>query len=310
MVELCFKRAKSIAARNNLALKYPFVNKYMKKYFPCLAIAISLVTSVTISHAQSSKDPIITLQAPPQKIVIDGDIKEWGDSLSYYNAEKALNFSLANTSDTLYMAVRITDLSQQTRVLKAGLTFSIDPKGKKKETFSLTYPVNTGNTSTAEALKNAESTLKQQDELEQEKLSTLRGIKVEGFKADIEGDMITTSNTYGIRADINYDDKDRLVIEMAIPISFLHATIPAKNEWAFNFKINGLTKKAPGEGSGQEGGSGGGRGGRGGGGMGGGRGGHGGRGGGGGNHAVQGGEQGSGVLFKSEDFWEKFYLAK
>jgi len=276
---------------------------------------ICLLIIIKVSNAQTN---IATLTPPPSNTVIDGSLKEWGDSLRYYNKERKINFSIANTKDTLYMAIRVNDRSEQRRILRAGITFSIDPKGKKKETFSITFPLNVdGSTPKPDFKKddNGEITAQDRDELMKERLTTLRGIKVAGFK-DIDYDMITTSNTYGIRTAVNYDDNEYLICEAAIPLSFFHVDNLYKNEWAFNFKINGLTRPAQSAGEGQ-GGSGG-RGGRGGGGGsfgggGGGFGGGGGRGGrGGGKSGGQNseGSQGNSELFKTEDFWEKFYLAK
>ncbi len=211
------------------------------------------------------------------------------------------------------MAIRFNDRSEQTRILHAGLTFSIDPKGKKKETYSITFPLNVGGSTQSADLRGKEEapgeiTQQERDELMRERLTNLRGIKVTGFK-EVEDEMITTSNTYGFQTAVNYDGNGYLVCEAAIPMSFFHVDDPTKNEWAFNFRINGLQQKPRASGGEQEGGEGG-RGGRGGGMGGGGRGG-GGRGGrsGGGNRSA-GGEQGNSALFKSEDFWEKFYLAK
>jgi hypothetical protein len=287
----------------------------MKIFSPALAYTfIAQLFTIGICNAQSNKSTVSTLQAPPQNIVVDGDIKKWGDSLRYYNIEKHLNYSIANDQENLYMAIRINDRLEQRKILKAGISFSIDPKGKKKETFSITFPLNVqGGTPVLTAAKEDEGEVTKQDreELMRERLTTLRGIKVVGFK-DIEDDMITTSNTYGIKTAINYDDNGDLVCEAAIPLKFFHVDDPAKNEWAFNFKINGITRPAANK-DGEQGGSGeGGRGGRGGG-FGGGSGGGGGRGGrggkGGGNHSEAfGGDQGE--LSKSVDFWEKFYLAK
>jgi YD repeat-containing protein len=283
----------------------------MKAYLPYLAFtAIVNFGAINLGHAQTTA---ATLQTPPQNIVVDGSIKEWGDSLRYYNAEKRINYALANNKDTLYMAVRVNDRSEQARILRAGITFSINPKGKKKEVFSITYPLSTnGSPINIQRDENSEITTRQDHEaLMQAVLTTLRGIKVEGFK-DIEGDMITTSNTYGIKTAVDYDDKGYLICEAAIPLTLLHADIASKDEWAFNFKINGITRPVTSQGEGQEGG--GGRGGRGGGGMGGGgRGGHGGGGGKGGRGGGPGGADGGtdrSAIFKSEDFWEKFYLAK
>jgi len=269
---------------------------------------ISLIHLLTVntSNAQSKTTP--TLQPPPAKIEIDGDAKEWGDSLHYYNTVNQINYDIANSKDTLYMAVRISDRSQQARILKAGFTFSIDPKGKKKESFSLTYPLNLNGGSPVPLVEGEQDALgpitqQQRDDLTRQLATSLRGIKVEGFK-DIEGDMITPSNTYGIQTAIDYDDKDNLVCEIAIPMRFFHADDAAKNEWAFNFRVNGVHRPAPKQdiANDDQQQQSGGRGGRGGGG-GGGRGGHKG----GGNHNPAGDD---GPMSKSEDFWEKYYLAK
>lgn len=109
----------------------------MKTIFAGLALFISQCFVVSIANAQSG-----TLQAPPAHLVIDGDAREWGDSLRYYNAEKKINYSLANDKDNLYMAIRINDRVDQIKVLRSGLTFSIDPRGKKKESYSITFPLN------------------------------------------------------------------------------------------------------------------------------------------------------------------------
>jgi YD repeat-containing protein len=284
----------------------------MKKFSARLFYSILISSAISQLHAQTKNTQ--TLQLPPANIAIDGDIKEWGDSLRYYNAEKMINFSLANTKDTLYMAMRVNDRLEQMRILRAGFTFSIDTKGKKKEAYSLTFPLDLQGGTPLSAIPkedNGEITQQDRDELIRERLTTLRGIKVFGFK-DIEGDMITTSNTYGIQTAINYDDKGYLVCEAAIPLKFFHANDATKNEWAFNFKINGVQRKPQGEGAEQEGpgrvGGGGGSFG-GGGGRGGGRGGRSG-GGRGGQHNGGGAQGGSSELSKSIDFWEKYYLAK
>lgn len=293
----------------------------MKNLFPSLACAFALQLFFrSNSPAQTAAPGPNKLQPPPANIVIDGDIKEWGDSLRYYNAEKQLNFAIANDKDNLYMAIRISDRSEQFRILRSGITFSVDTKGKKKESFSLTFPLNVQSSTPTFDMRGenpADITQQDRDELMRERLTTLRGIKVVGFK-EIEGDMITTSNTYGIQAAINYDANGELVCEAAIPLKFFHADEIAKNEWAFNFKINGFKRPAGNAGGEQEvvsgrggRGGGGGFGGAGGGGTfgGGGRGGgRGGRGGG-----MRGGGAGGSVdrseLSRSIDFWEKFYLA-
>jgi hypothetical protein len=293
----------------------------MKHRISMLLSALILVITSTVK-AQSSKT-IGNMQSPPANVVIDGNLNEWGDSLRYLNDEKKIPFTLANDQENLYIAIRINDRLDQARIINAGVTLSMDPKGKKKETFTMTFPLSDPGSKPQFGFHkddNGELTQQDRDELARERLTTLRNIKVTGFK-DIEYDMITTSNTYGIKAAIDYDADGNLVYEAAIPLKFFHVDNPSKNEWAFNFKINGMQKPAmTGQGGDTQGGGGGGRGGRGGGGGGGGRmggGGGGGMGGGGGRGGKGGGGGGgqsnnsqSSELFKSVDFWEKFHLAK
>jgi len=284
-------------------------------FIPLLCIGPLQLFLPNITFAQN-KAVANQLQPPPSNITIDGYLNEWGDSLRYYNQDKQLNYALANDQDNLYMAIRINDRSEQIRVLRAGLTLGIDTRGKKKETFTMTFPVGDqspqGMAETAQDLQSGNSDIKQEDheELMKAKLTKLREIEVTGFK-DIESETMTTSNTYGFKVAIDYDKDGNLVYEAAIPLKFFHADDLFKNEWAFNFKINGITK--PGQdknsgnhdgmtrgGSGGLGGGGGGGRGR----MGGGRGSR--MGGGGGNNAPVDHSE----LSKSVDFWEKYYLAK
>jgi uncharacterized membrane protein YgcG len=281
----------------------------MSTAFKKYTTTLLLIAAATCGYTQ---DKTGTLLPPPHKIAIDGDIKEWGDSLRYYNTEKRLNYDIANTKDTLYLAIRFTDRVDQMRVLKAGLTFTIDPKGKKKEAYCITFPLNTGSSPAKSLFRDTgmvETTKEERAELMRERLTSLRGIKVTGFK-DIEDEMITTSNTYGIQTAVNYDDNGDLVCEAAIPLQYFHVDDLTKNEWSFNFKINGVERQLPKQdGNNQGSGGGGGRhggGGGGGGGMGGGGGRHGGSANG-SNPSATGSQ--SNELSKTTDFWTKYYLA-
>jgi len=223
----------------------------MKRHFTT-AIAIGMCTLAGFNASAQVKPNNSTLQPPPANVKVDGELKDWGDSLRYYNEEKKLNYTLANDKDNLYMAIRVNDRLEQARILGAGLTLSINTKGSKKATYSLTFPVAQpgldGKPAIAMQPPHAQAadkvTQEDRDQLLRARLTTLRNIKVSGFP-DIEGDMITTTNTYGIRVAINYDADGYLVYEAAIPLKFFGQYKADKDEWAFNFKINALPK--PGE---------------------------------------------------------------
>lgn len=279
-------------------------------------IAITFI-SLFATAAQAQDMPLRNSQTAPAHIIIDGQISEWGDSLRYYSPAERLNYSVANTKDTLYVAIKVYDRSEVARIMHEGITLAFDPKGKKKETFSITFPLNVGKP--AEPFfehdnKGDEDTVSKEDreELMRERITTLRGIKVTGFK-DVEDENITTSNTYGFQTAIDFDASGNLICEAAIPMHFFHADDPLKNQWAFDIKINGIqmpARQGGDEGGEQHGGGmrgmggGGGMGGMGGGGRhGGGMG--GGRRGGGNNPGVDRGE-----MVKTVDYWVKVNLTK
>jgi hypothetical protein len=214
----------------------------MKTHLPYFAfVVIVQLFAVNISKAQMGKAASATLSAPPPNIVIDGNVKEWGDSLRYYNADNKIGYAIANDKENLYIAVCITNRLQQIRALKAGITFSADTRGKKRNSCSLTFPLNSGQNITGFNLTSLGSVTQQdRDELMHQQATTLKGVKVEGFK-DIKNGITTLENTNGIQAAINYDEQGKLVYEASIPLKYFHVDALAKNEWAFNFQINGLT---------------------------------------------------------------------
>lgn len=291
-----------------------------------LTLPAGLLMVIAASSFAQSGQHSSNMAPVPGKITIDGNLNDWGDSLRYYNPEKKLNYTLANDQQNLYLAIRFNDRMEQERIMRAGLTWSVNPKGKKKDAYSLTFPVAEQNGAQIQALPKPEdnNTPEQRermnrDEMRKARLTQLRNMKVTGFK-DIDYDIITTTNSYGFKAALNFDEEGNLIYEAAIPLKFFEADDIVKNEWAFNIKVNGISRPSGGnsEGRGPGGVGMGGRGGRMGGGMG--RGGMGGGmgmaggGGGMGRGGMRGGNSGGdfdrSTLTKSEDFWEKFYLSK
>jgi hypothetical protein len=101
-------------------------------YAPLFSIWVIQLAAVGFCNAQNKQVQNI-LQPPPPNITIDGDLNDWGDSLRYYNQDKQIKYSLANDKDNIYMAIRISDRTEQMRILNAGLTLSIDIRRKKRK---------------------------------------------------------------------------------------------------------------------------------------------------------------------------------
>ncbi|WP_462264309.1 hypothetical protein [Mucilaginibacter sp.] len=287
----------------------------MTNLFPALYCTAALCMAVCSVKAQSAAgNPASGL--PPGGIIVDGNLHEWGDTLQHYNADTQIGYAINNDHNFIYIAARVGERSEQMRVLANGLTVSINTKGKKKDTYSITFPL--GNENPLQRPANAARQESEhpdgedREEMMQARLTALRNIRVTGFK-DVESEIITTANTYGFKTAMSYDSQGYLLYEAAIPLKFFEHEDLNKTEWAFNFKVNGFKAPAGNKGAGGEDmpGSSMGRGGMGGGMNGGGMGRGGGmRGGGmrGGGMNRGGGGFNRGETAKSVDFWDKFYL--
>jgi len=213
----------------------------MKKICSYLLCAVSIpMISADICNAQATSSTALALKIPSTAVVIDGTSKEWGDSLSYYNAEKKIHYAIANDKTTLYLVVKTQDPVQIGDIMHAGLTFSVDTKGRKRSSFSTTFPyTESGSTAMAGAGPGAAVDQTQQQKVAMALLTRFKKIKVDGFK-DISEDDLGTTNLYNIQTAIGYDADGSLVYEEAIPLGLFHAGDLAKGEWAFNIKMNGI----------------------------------------------------------------------
>jgi len=212
----------------------------MKKVYSSLLCAAISAMVVQVSHAQAPAPGAVTLKAPAGAVTVDGTTQEWGDSLSYYNADKKIHYTLANDKTNIYLVVKTKDPTEQNDILSSGITLSADPKGRKKLAYSVTFPSASAG-GPALAMKGGGEETIQQKALKAS-LTRLRKIKAEGFK-DIDDENIATTNSYGIQVAMAYDDKGYLVYEEAVPIALFHAPDALMaTEWSFNIRINGIDR--------------------------------------------------------------------
>jgi hypothetical protein len=270
---------------------------------------IALLLSFAIQAKSQDKKP--TMQRAPANVNVDGKLTEWGDSLALYDIKSRLNYTVANDDSNLYVVAFVTDRQLKRKIMAGGITISVNSEGKKHKTYSITYPL-----PSSKAVFSKSDDDDDAEDSQPPSLLESTSIKVVGFK-DVESDVITTSNTYGFKAAVKFDDKHNLIYETAIPLKMLYMKHTKNNDLAINIAINGVQRPSGGShsggGSGMEGGGIGGGGGMGGsgGGMGGGGGRRGGGGGGGGHRGGGGGQQqgDKSGMSESTDFWVELALA-
>lgn len=287
-------------------------SRFLKITF-CTAIAAGLCT---VADAQKVNDLQEVSIFAPHAIKIDGKNFEWKDGDFASNKRTNLSYIISNDEKNLYLIIKSTDLANNSKIVAGGITFSVNPDGKKKEkeSITLTYPIGTtfqrgqgGGGQRAMRMGMAggggPQGAKQRDSFmvarQKTQLAAAKEIKIKGFKNTTDT-LVSIYNEYGIKAFASIDKDNAFFYEVAIPLEALGISVNVPKEFAYNIKLNGL--QMPGfEGGG---GGGGGRGGFGGGGGGGGR---------GGNFGGGGGDRGGmdfQALLSPTDFWGKYTLAK
>jgi hypothetical protein len=272
----------------------------------------------------------------PQLTKADGKNSEWANATFAQNKATGISYLISNDDKNLYLVVRSAEIANNTKIMAGGITFSVNPDGKKKEkeSISLTYPLinraqfrrggqgGGGGGGGAVVVTGrpvfggmggmggmgaggVQLTPKQRDSamaaMQKTQLAQVKEIKIKGFKKTTDT-LVSIYNDMGIKAAASIDKDNVYFYEVAIPLEELGLTLDNAKEFAYNVKLNGL--QLPGMDFNRGGGGGGG----------------GGFGGGGGGQVSMrvggggGGPRGSGIDFQAlispTDFWGKYTLIK
>ena len=205
----------------------------MKLIFPILFLSclLSLPSKVI---GQRSKAPAVQI-GWDTSIQVDGNMDEWGDLPHSYVTQKFL-FDVRNDQNNVYLAIEIEDRETQQQALMHGVTWTINPKGKKREDRSITFPL--ADRTSYRAIMAEDHSDKPKDAREGA-LRAVRGIYLMKFDDIVDG-LVSLNNTYGVSAKASVGENGKLYIEMALPIKRLGLAKSKDALLAMNIKINGV----------------------------------------------------------------------
>jgi len=257
-----------------------------------------------------------TWQATP--ITVDGDSKDWPSPYPNFDAKAKIAYATSNDKQFLYITMETGDEMTQTKILKQGMTVSIDTGGGKEADFHINFPLPNDNDEIDIPKGGGGSSRKQQDGETQftgkqidVKLSKMtknaNQFSLDGFIRCNGGFMVSQAAPCGIMVSAGIDEYKELVWEAVIPFKAIYnkELITAKDAdkpISVCFSIKGFKKpesKSTDNSSSSMSGTGGGSG------MGGGRGGGGGRGKGGGKSPAENPLQ---HLYENTKTWKQFSL--
>jgi hypothetical protein len=263
-------------------------------------------------------------------IVADGNSADWGLPLRFGTEDGALQYSITNDNQNIYISAATSNRATQMRILRSGIAFYMDVKGKKNKTMGVVIAANDmplgPNNFAAGKGKREFGKNKEGEDIKKQGLESVRSFSTIGF-VNMENRTYDLKENGIIKVGIDYDAYNNLVVEAVVPINQVYTKqLTIKNAPSLSvgivvntMRMNGENRSSMGGGEmqGRRGGGGmrGGGGGMGGGGMrGGGMGGGGMRGGGmgGGQMGGQGGYGGNGGrmdLSSASANWYQFKLA-
>ena len=169
-------------------------------------------------------------QASP--IIVDGKPDEWPQPFNYYDGNTKLQFAFANDTGSLYVCLKITDDPTQIRLFNGGLNIGIDPKGKKKETAGISFPLKTERApgtgegggkhkrQGGDGMEDQDPRTQRSDalRLKQHAFLTQTTIRIKGFTG-VPEQVLPLKNDYAINVAFNWDSLNILTIEYKFPIA-------------------------------------------------------------------------------------------
>lgn len=186
----------------------------------------------TSSSSGNQEDKYYSRHLTP---VIDGNMNEWGETLLYDNSTKCI-YSIANDDSALYIAIKAADRIQQMKIVQGGMEIWIDDKAKKKKSTGVKFPVGGGGMSMPTDRNNRQDP----KEMRQQLKLKLRTMELTGFKEGLNGSHSVNSDVR-IKSVIDWDNKDNMIYELAIPFGALEETVRANlNNISIGFFIKGV----------------------------------------------------------------------
>lgn len=219
-----------------------------------LVLLTATVYAQDQDNVQSDNPPLPGWATTP--VTPDAVLNEWPTPLRYIDDQNRLFFDIFNDGENLYLAVSTMDPLTQVNILRGGLTFAINIKGKKKETTTLTYPQVAGsilfaqrrNAAQANGANGANGNSRYgrpsaserpvPADLYRELRPHMNNAGVKGMTGLSDGPIDVAQRKTGIAAEITLTERDSLVMEFVIPLSKLGITAGYAKDIAYGIAIN------------------------------------------------------------------------
>lgn len=184
----------------------------------------------------------------PATIKIDGTASEWDNKFQAHNNATEISYTVSNDDEKLYLTVNGTSRDVVDKILRGGITFTINHTLKKKDEkpVAVTYPFIRGEdilvisnffshkTNEKRDAGNAPFTVTDLNEMlsKSDKLINVTGVE------DIPEPQISIYNATGIKAASKFDETLAYTFELAIPLKYLALPNNGSDAFSYQIKVN------------------------------------------------------------------------
>ncbi len=196
----------------------------MTVYKCAIFILITCVLTACAGGKKTAKKSSVlpgNWQATP--LVIDGDNPDWPSPYPNYDAKAKIAYATSNDGRYIYLTVETGDELTQMKMLRAGMTVSIDTDGKKGDTYNINFPLESDNMplempepdGKQHAAMHTEQQMRQQVK---KGLEHTTQYSLSGFGSCDGGYSISQVAPCGIKLAMKLNSYKELVWEAAIPV--------------------------------------------------------------------------------------------
>lgn len=214
---------------------------------------MQVVLFVTFGYAQNLPKIQEGSFKAPDNAKIDGIIDEWGIKLQAYNPSTRVFYTIANDQKNIYLILKIDDPETIDKAFMGGISFStqLNSDAKEGKPISITFPASDDRNDiildhTFHALgykqKKTASNYKALDSISKVGNKVLQRLYKQFDLSDMgieEIETLSLYNTEGIKIAPKFTSKMEYILEIAIPLSFLHIN----EKFRYNLKVIGTTER-------------------------------------------------------------------
>jgi hypothetical protein len=207
--------------------------------FPAAIISLSLMR---LHNFSSAPQPLTTIDSVIIEHQLDGTVKEWPVEKFSSDKDAGIDYAIDNDGQNLYLAMKIPGQGEQMKIMRMGMSFFIDLKGKHKKNQGIEFPIKKdigGFQGGGMPQRNEQGERPDVKAIRMMLAINLISLKLFGF-TDAEPVEQALDMDGSARIAYNWDSTDLMQIEYILPLKMLGdpASLDQKNI-SIGWKVNG-----------------------------------------------------------------------